>query len=156
MSEWIEYNLNDAIAGFDITKNEISSSVRHGVALAINNIRDKAKANFASSGVSTAPMKDSGVSLLEGIKAYMLQKEEAGVVSILGTIPANDGTWRLRFFETGTKERFIRIKGSKKKGHTLGRIKSNHFFSNTIAQTQSIALRYINESIQNKINELSR
>ena len=79
-------------------------------------------------------------------------------VHILGTRASESGTYRLRFLETGTKERYAkhyRHKGdlmTLKKPRNLGMIRGRRFFEaakrEVLPQIQQIYLEEINKSIQ--------
>ena len=79
-------------------------------------------------------------------------------VHILGTRASQSGTYRLRFLETGTKQRTQkRFKGNNlKKPRNLGMIRGRRFFEaakrEVLPQIQQIYLEEINKSIQ-RINK---
>ena len=141
---------------FDKTNKRIMSAARHGVSEAIDAIKEKTKSNVRSSnfnGTTSAGRTLRGrtytTPLIEGVQAYMWKGAATGFVHIMGTPRVDDGTWRLRFFEGGT-----RIRRSKN-GRTYGRIKENWFFSNAYSSIGSDATTMIQRSIQSAIDEIN-
>lgn len=141
----------DAFFGdlFKKTDQRIMSAARHGVSDAINRIKEKTKSNISSSWFNSSSSRKYGIGLIEGVKAYLWQGEATGFVDILGNTRTNDGTWRLRLFEGGTKER------KSKHGKSYGRIRSAWFFSNAVSSIGSDAVTDIQNSIQTAIDEIN-
>ena len=142
---------------FDKTNKRIMSAARHGVSEAIDAIKEKTKSNVRSSnfnGITSSGRTLRGrtytTPLIEGVQAYMWQGVPTGFVHIMGTPRVDDGTWRLRWFEMGT-----RIRRSKN-GRTYGRIKGNWFFSNAYSSIGSAATTMIQRSIQSAIDEINK
>ena len=142
---------------FDKTNKRIMSAARHGVSEAIDAIKEKTKKNISSSnfnGITSAGRTLRGrtytTPLIEGVQAYMWQGVPTGFVHIMGTPRVDDGTWRLRWFEMGTRMR------RSKNGRTYGRIKGNWFFSNAYSSIGSDATTMIQRSIQSAIDELNK
>ena len=142
---------------FDKTNKRIMSAARHGVSEAIDAIKEKTKSNVRSSnfnGITSSGRTLRGrtytTPLIEGVQAYMWQGVPTGFVHIMGTPRVDDGTWRLRFFEGGT-----RIRRSKN-GRTYGMIKGNWFFSNAYSSIGSDAITMIQNSIQSAIDEINK
>lgn len=142
---------------FDKTNKRIMSAARHGVSEAIDAIKEKTKSNVRSSnfnGITSSGRTLRGrtytTPLIEGVQAYMWQGVPTGFVHIMGTPRVDDGTWRLRFFEGGTRMR------RSKNGRSYGRIKGNWFFSNAYSSIGSDATTMIQESIQSAIDEINK
>ena len=141
---------------FDKTNKRIMSAERHGVSEAIDAIKEKTKKNVSASsfkGTTSAGRTVRGraytTPLIEGVQAYMWQGVPTGFVHIMGTPRVDDGTWRLRWFEMGTRMR------RSKNGGTYGRIQGNWFFSNAYSSIGSDAITMIQESIQSAIDEIN-
>ena len=81
----------------------------------------------------------------------MEQGYPIGVTHILGDTKHNDGTWRLRFFEGGTKERVQKTTGRK-----TGSISARWFFGNSISNADEIAQRLIDDRIAKAIEEINQ
>lgn len=136
---------------FDKTNTRVMQAARHGVSDAINRIKEKTKSKISSSWFNaTAPTKKYGVPLIEGVKAYMWKGEPTGFADILGNRYTNDGTWMLRFFEGGTKER------KSKFGNSYGKIRPAWFFGDAVASIGSDAILDIQNSIQHAIDEINK
>ena len=141
---------------FDKTNKRIMSAARHGVSEAIDAIKEKTKQNVSSSnfnGITSAGRTLRGrtytTPLIEGVQAYMWQKTATGFVHIMGTPRYDDGTWRLRFFNSGTRQR------RSKKGNNYGSLKSDPFFANAITSAEPNAITMIQNSIQSAIDEIN-
>ena len=141
---------------FDKTNKRIMSAARHGVSEAINSIKERTKQNISSSwfnGVTSAGRTLRGRTytrpLIEGVQAYMWQGVPTGFVHIMGTPRVDDGTWRLRFFNSGTRQR------RSKKGNNYGSLKSDPFFANAITSADQNAVSMIQSSIQSAIDEIN-
>ena len=74
----------------------------------------------------------------------------AGAVDILGNTRTNDGTWRLRFFEGGTKLR------KSKHGKNYGRIRETWFFGNAASSIGSDALDMIQTAVSEAVDEINK
>lgn len=142
---------------FDKTNKRIMVAARHGVSEAINSIKERTKQNVSSSwfnGVTSAGRTLRGRTytrpLIEGVQAYMWQKTATGFVHIMGTPRYDDGTWRLRMFEGGTRQR------RSKKGNNYGSLKPAMFFANAITSAEPNAVSMIQSSIQSAIDELNK
>lgn len=121
----------------------VSAAVRHGIAQAINVIRDKTRANIAASDFqATQPTKKYGVPLIEAVQTYMVKGQKYGQVNILGP-KENLGLWITRFFEMGAKRR------------NRGMIGPRYFFKKATANAENIAVDLVEKSIQETINNLN-
>lgn len=141
---------------FDTTNTRIMQAARHGVSEALNLIRDKTKSNISSSWFNattsagrTLRGRTYTVPLIEGVRAYMWSGVATGSVNIMGSRNEDDGTWRLRFFEGGTRVR------KSKNGRTYGQIRPTWFFGNAIASVGSDTVTEIEKSIQHAIDEIN-
>ena len=141
---------------FDKTNKRIMSAARHGVSEAINAIMNRTKQNVSSSwfnATSSTGRTMRGYTynrpLIEGVQAYMYQGAATGFVHIMGTPRVNDGTWRLRMFEGGTRKR------RSKHGKDYGSLRPSWFFANAVASAESDASSMIQSSIQSAIDEIN-
>lgn len=126
----------------DIT---INKAVRHGIYVAINNIKQLTYNKSVSVPYQlTRPSRKYGVPLLEGIRAYMYKTNLTGVVNILGDTRNNDGTWRTRFFLG---------KGAVRKKR--GTITGYNTLKSAYEQYQGKAIEDINDSVKNAIDKLN-
>lgn len=134
---------------FNLTETRIMQAARHGVSNALNLIKDKTKSNISSSYFRSATSQHYPVGLIQGVKAYLYQGEPTGFVDILGNTRTNDGTWRLRFFEGGTKQR------KSKNGRSYGALRGAYFFSNAYASIGSDAYATIQQAVNEAVDEIN-
>lgn len=134
---------------FDKSNLRIRAAVRHGISQAANVIKEKTERNIRSSSFRSTTSRTYSAPLIEGVKAYLHKGELSGFVDILGNTRTNDGTWRLRFFEGGTKNR------KSKYGRSYGSIGAEWFFDRAVSSVGSDAVDMIQRSIENAINEIN-
>lgn len=129
---------------FDDTQTAVLAATRHGIAQAVNVIRDKTRENIAASDFqSTQPTKKYGVPLIEAVRQYMVKGKPTGIIHILGNRQSNDGTWITRFYEMGVKRL------------NRGMIGPRYFFKKATANAENIAVDLVEKSIQETINNLN-
>ena len=151
-TEFISLSAKDTLDNFTgELRDKLDKAARAGVIAAINTIRDKVKSSVISADFNTSSSKQFGVPLIEGVRTYMEQGYPIGVTHILGNTKSNDGTWRLRFFEGGTKERTQKTTGRK-----TGSISARWFFRNSISNADEIAQRLIDDRIAKAIEEINK
>lgn len=150
--EFISLSVRDTLDNFTgELRDKLDKAARAGVIAAINTIRDKVKSSVSSADFNTSSSKQFGVPLIEGVRTYMEQGYPIGVTHILGNTKSNDGTWRLRFFEGGTKERVQKTTGRK-----TGSISARWFFNDSTSNADEIAQRLINDRIAKAIEEINQ
>ena len=150
--EFISLSVIDTLDNFTgELRDKLDRAARAGVIAAINTIRDKVKSSVSSADFNTSSSKQFGVPLIEGVRTYMEQGYPIGVTHILGNTKSNDGTWRLRFFEGGTKERVQKTTGRK-----TGSISARWFFNDSTSNADEIAQRLIDDRIAKAIEEINK
>lgn len=150
--EFISLSVRDTLDNFTgELRDKLDRAARAGVIAAINTIRDKVKSSVSSADFNTSSSKQFGVPLIEGVRTYMEQGYPIGVTHILGNTKTNDGTWRLRFFEGGTKERVQKTTGRK-----TGSISPRWFFNDSTSNADEIAQRLIDDRIAKAIEEINQ
>lgn len=150
--EFISLSVKDTLDNFTgELRDKLDRAARAGVIAAINTIRDKVKSSVSSADFNTSSSKQFGVPLIEGVRTYMEQGYPIGVTHILGNTKSNDGTWRLRFFEGGTKERVQKTTGRK-----TGSISPRWFFNDSTSNADEIAQRLIDDRIAKAIEEINQ
>lgn len=121
------------------------SALRRGA----NFIKTAAKKNFRSLGLNSSGKSKYSDKLIDAIRSSK-PKDGSIVVHTMGTRKTGSGTFRTRFFEAGTKERFQKTKRGNKK--SIGKIKKFNFFFNTaISQTKSSVIDKMDEAISKYI-----
>lgn len=149
MSDFISVDIQDTLQKLNVTKEQVAGAVRHGVSDSANIIREQTKSNLLSTGLNVTASRHYSSPLIEGVKAYMWRDMPVAIVHIMGDNRVNDGTWRLRFFESGTKERFTR------KGFSRGSISGRHFFEQAVQGKQAVVESIVNHAIENNMKNIS-
>lgn len=132
---------------FDLSNERILAATRHGVSNAVNDIIKRTKANIASSWFDGFSTKTFQSPLINGVRGFLYKGEATGIVSVMGDTVHNDGTWRLRFFEGGTKPR------PSKHGKNYGSIRPAYFFANAINSTDSFET--IKKAVETEIDKIN-
>lgn len=117
---------------------------------AANVVKKAAKRNFKSLEIDynkSNPLYSD--KLIDAIRSSKVRNGSL-VVHTMGTRKSTSGTFRTRFFNAGTKDRFYTTKTGKKK--YVGRIKKfNYFFSNAITQTKEDVVSKMDETLSKYI-----
>ena len=104
-----------------------------------NVIKKNTKKNLRSTGIDiNRPNDKYNDKLIDAVRSSK-PKDGAVVAHIMGTQKTGSGTFRLRFFEGGTKERYAKTYNGKplKKKRRLGKIKAYNFFNSAVDSSQS-------------------
>ena len=112
-----------------------SSAIRKGA----NVIKKNTKSNLRTSGIKyNTPNEKYNDKLIDAVRSSKV-KNGSVVVHIMGTQKNGSGTFRLRFFEGGTRERFQRTYNGQplKKKRRLGHISAYNFFNSALSSSQS-------------------
>ncbi len=124
-------------------------ATKHGVYLAAGNIYRTTLSNISSSSFKSD-------NLVKGVKWYFDNTNNAGVVDVLGS-DAYYNSYRLRFFEGGTKTRTP--KGTTKDGRNrtkpYGRISAFNFFKSAVDSNINKSYEVVKNEIYKKISELN-
>ena len=129
------------------TQGKIRSAARHGVSETVNQLMRQTIDNIASSGFK-GMTSSNGVPLYMGVRGFMIKNQVIGFVHVLGDTIHNDGTFRLRFFERGTKPHNTPL------GYTKG-VKGWYFFKRGTANALQLATQNIQASIEKTIDEIN-
>lgn len=146
----------------ELTSSEMSKAVKRALNKAAVQLQNQTKSNLSSLIKSdTGGNGKFNDKLIDGVRRNSVRgyydTELSAVVHIMGTQTSGSGTYRLRFFEKGTKERYAKTyKGQPlKKPRYLGAIRPKWFFrsaNQTIEpQLERIYMEEIDKTIQ-KIN----
>lgn len=150
----IQVEKDDAIKFLD----EISGVVQKAKAFALrkgaNIIKKQTQSSFSSTGINDNQNSKYSDRLIDGIRTTSLKDDDTIGVHILGSKAKTSGTYRLRFFEKGTKERFAKTyKGQPlKKKRRLGKIKSYKFFESAVNTSRSNAEQTVIEQLTKYID----
>ena len=170
MNSGFECNIEEVFNKFmDLTTSEMNKAVKKALRAGAKQLQAATKAN-ATAGMNNRNNTHwyDGKIIFYNDKiedAVMISKIEGSFgeelsqkVHVLGTKKTGSGTYRFRFLEGGTKERYARTKkGSKlKKPRYLGKISGKRFFKNAqneiVPNLPSLYMAEIDKAI-NKINK---
>lgn len=159
----LETNIEEMWAKFqNLATNEMSRAIKRALNKAAVALKDLTKSNFASLDLNQHSTNSKyNDSLEDGIKMVKARgnydEDFYSTVHIMGNMASGSGTFRLRFFEKGTQDRFQQSIHGKplQKPRYVGQIKPNWFFKNANQQIESqldnIYLKEIDKSIE-KVN----
>ena len=153
-------NLTDFI---DMSMDELNAGMRAGVTLAANDIAKQAQLNLVSRVSGARNTLPEGGSLYDGIRCFTWRDAPAATVHIYGNLGHNDGTWRLRFFNGGTKDRYhkkmVDVPGKKRKakskGRYVGKITPTNFFDDALTNIDATAKNYMIASLSKRLSTLA-
>lgn len=159
----LETNIEEVWAKFqELTTNEMTKAIKRALNKGAVELKELTKSNFLSSGIAQhSPESKYNDSLEDGIRMRKAQgnydEDFYSIVHILGTRASDSGTFRLRFFEKGTQDRFQQSIHGKplQKQRYIGKIKPKWFFKSANQQIESqldqIYLNEIDKAIE-KVN----
>lgn len=135
-----------------ITRGEqaVLGAVNSGIYLTVSKLISRVEGFVNSSNFNASSSRQYGVPLIEGVRGAMNRQLHMGWVHVLGNTKANDGTWRLRFFEGGTRQR------GKRDNHNRGRIGPNWFFKAGIRGADETVSLEIQNAIDNAIKNITK
>lgn len=141
----------------DVAIDEIKKSIRHGVWLVMEEIKKLSISNLTSKVNAAGTNNEWSTPLMSGVRGFLWKEENSASVHIYGNLQQNDGTWRLRFMETGTKPRYVKKNTKyKRKGMYLGQIEPKPFFNPAVDTVQGKASGIIDSQIERKISMLNK
>ena len=122
-----------------------SSALRKGANLIKKNVRSSVRSSDFDSTSRNPNYTDR---LIDAVRSSKV-KDGSIKVHVLGTRSSGSGTYRLRFFEGGTKERIqTKVNGkSLRKPRNLKRIKAYHFFEIGVNESQTEILSTMDEQL---------
>lgn len=146
----------------DLATNQMTAAIKKAINVAAATLKDITKSNLLSSGIvmhsNDSKFNDSledGVMMRKAKGNY--DEDFYSVVHIMGSRATGSGTYRLRFFEKGTKDRYQQKVDGKplSKPRYVGQIKPRWFFktaNDTIEpQLTDIYIKEIDKAVE-KIN----
>ena len=158
----METNIVEVFEKFkELTSKEMTKAVKRAVNKAANTLKANTLSELHSIGLNISSNNkysdrlDDGVRMRKASGNY--DEDIYSMVHIMGSQATGSGTFRLRFFEAGTNDRYqTEIHGTPlKKPRYIGRIKPYRFFqaanSTLESQLDSIYMDEIDKTIQ-KIN----
>lgn len=158
-----ETNIEEVWAKYqELTTNEMTKAIKRALNKAAVELKELTKNNFLASGINShSPESKYNDSLEDGVRMIKARgnydEDFYSTVHILGTRASDSGTFRLRFFEKCTRDRFqTSIHGKPlQKPRYIGQIKPKWFFKTANSQIESqldqIYLTEIDKAIE-KVN----
>ena len=156
-------NANEVFAKFQrLTIKEMEKALKSGLRAGLRSLQKQAKSNLRKDvkNVNKRNPKFNDT-LSQGVRVTKIKTDKdgniVGYVSITSSKKHNSGSYRLVFFEGGTKPRYAKsYNGNRlKKRAYRGKITATHFFSNAQKQIKNqfdkIMLANVNKAID-KIN----
>lgn len=162
----------DAVTKYASLSKEVKKALikgrRKGMAKAASKIKSKTKSLIKSSFPAANKTSSNGSDkLIDGVRTIKYKYSEVigeatTGVHILGTRKKNSQTYKLRFFEGGTGQRYIgKHKRTSKNGlsynvsgHKVGKISGKVFFAQAISSESGKAPTYIEESIKKALENI--
>jgi len=117
-------------------------------------LKKNTKSNLKSTGIRIGVNPLYIDKLSDGVMSSKV-KEGSIIVHVMGTRKKGSGTFRLRFFEGGTKERYQKTwKGKKLKvPRRLGHIKAYGFFNSAVSSSTDEVMKAMNEQLTKYIEK---
>ena len=127
-----------------------SAALRKGAQV----LKKNTKSNLTSTGIRIGINPLYIDKLSDGVMSSKV-KEGSIIVHIMGTRKKGSGTFRLRFFEGGTKERYQKTwKGKKLKvPRRLGHIKAYGFFNSAVSSSTDEVMKAMDEQLTKYIQK---
>ena len=137
---------------FEICKAENLDRIERGIVnKGLNVIKKQTKSNLRASfpaAFHKSPYYTDTIS--EGVMSSVQPRgqEMLGKVHVLGKKTTTSQTYKLRFFEGGTKERY------KKTGEYAGKIEARNFFSNAVESTSNDVENAMQDEFEKQMNKI--
>lgn len=163
MKAGLETNIEQVWADFqDLTSSQMTRAIKKAVSRGAAELKKETLTQLYSSGIDLAKKTDKyNDSLEDGVimrKAKGNYDEDIySIVHIMGTRSTGSGTFRLRFFEKGTKDRYQQSSNGMnlKKPRFLGHIKPYWFFKNANSTIESRLDQIYIEEIGKAIDKIN-
>lgn len=155
-STTIETNADEVYNTFlELSQKEMRKALRSAVTTAANKLRGSTKKLFRSAlpAAKTHGTKYNDT-LLDAVKRSKVEESRNGEISakvhIMGSRRTGSGTFRAKFFETGTRPRMTR------KGYNRGAIHPLSFFAAANTAFQSEYDKTISTAIEKAVNKINQ
>ena len=147
--------LKDEIgAGIDAVSKVMSRAESAALRKGAQLLKKNTKSNLTSTGIRIGINPLYIDKLSDGVMSSKV-KEGSIVVHVMGTRKKGSGTFRLRFFEGGTKERYQKTwKGKKLRvPRRLGHIKAYGFFNSALSSSTDEVMKAMDEQLTKYIEK---
>ncbi len=146
----VEIIKDDALSFLDELTGLIGKAKLSALRKGANIIKKQTQTSLKSTGIAYGKQNPKYIDkLIDGIRVTSVKDDDTVGVHIMGSRSTGSGTFRLRFFEKGTKERYAKTyNGSPlKKKRRLGKIKSYRFFNSAITTSKNEAIHAMTEQL---------
>lgn len=163
MNSGLETNVVEVWANFqELTSRQMTSAIKKAVSRGAAELKKETISQLGSTGIDTsAPNTKYNDKLSDGVMMRKAQgnydEDIYSIVHIMGTRATGSGTFRLRFFEKGTKDRYQKTMNGNplKKPRFLGHIKPYWFFKNANSTIESRLDQIYIEEIDKAIDKIN-
>lgn len=132
---------------FDEIAKEMPNIEKRALYRAAYFLRDKIRESLISAVPKATQKNPKYIDTLVDAVGFSRVDGASTTINAMGTRKTGSGTYRTRFFEEGTRERFHKkrngIKLKKKK--SVGRIKPTHFFSSAVNANKDAAVKLMED-----------
>ena len=152
----VEIVKDDALRFLDELSGVIGKARASALRKGANIIKAQTQTSLSATGIAYDKQNPKYTDrLVDGIRVTSIKDDDTIGVHIMGSRSSGSGTFRLRFFEKGTKDRYAKTyKGAPlKKKKRLGKIKSYRFFSSAITTSKSAATQAMTEQLTKYIDK---
>lgn len=138
----------------ELTTKEMKKALKTGVTKAANQLRTATKKTLKQAFPKSNIKGRYNDRLIDAVRRSKVEENKQHEIStkvhIMGNRDTGSGTFRLRFFETGTGLRKTR------KGYNRGSIKALYFFKSANSQFQQQYDRILNDEIARAIDKINK
>lgn len=164
MSNGFETNIEQVWAEFqDLTSKQMTSAIKKAVSRGAAELKKETITQLRSSGIDVDRPNnkyndklDDGVMMRKARGNY--DEDIYSIVHIMGSMSSGSGTFRLRFFEKGTKDRYQQTSHGNplKKPRYVGAIRPYWFFKKANTNIESRLDQIYMEEIDKAIEKINR
>ena len=139
-------------------KNELPRAEKRALYRAAYFLRDKIRESLVSNIPKAASHNQKYTDTLVDAVGFTKVDGASLNINAMGNRKKGSGTYRARFFENDTKDRYQKsYRGIKlKKKRFLGHITGTHFFANSVSQNEAQAVSLMREVLTEFIRECYR
>ena len=145
----IHIEKDDSLIFLDNVTGEVQKAENAALRAAAAVVRNRTRKELQSTGINLHSAKSKyNDSLLDAVRISKPQ-DEGIKVHVMGSRAKDSGTFRLRFFECGTKVRYAKTYKGKalEKPHKTGAIRAYHFFSKAIESSDTEVQNAISKTL---------
>ena len=140
---------------FDEIAKEMPNIEKRALYKAAYFLRDKIQQSLISAVPKATQKNPKYTDTLVDAVGFSRVDGASTTINAMGTRKTGSGTYRTRFFEEGTRERFHKKRNGirLKKKKSVGRIKPTHFFSSAVNANKQAAIDIMRNTITEYVQE---